>query len=171
MRFPYDLFLREMEGTPKVPIRSIMLFRSQSVGCWMLAVSGLAVSVCGCSGETGPQLVPVSGVVTVDGQPYARAGVSFRPDDAKGNKFAQYIPAGYTNESGRYELTTTARKGAPAGWYKVVVVPPSAPPGGEMPKLTAPPFHKKYADPTLTDLSVEVKSGATSGSYDFKLSK
>jgi hypothetical protein len=131
----------------------------------------LLLTILGCSGDTGPTLTPVSGIITVDSVPLANASVSFRPDTAKGNKFAQFIPAGFTDQTGRYELSTTARKGAPSGWYKVVVTAPTAPPGGEFPKVAPPPFNMKFSDPDKTDLSIEVKDGLASGNYDLKLTK
>jgi hypothetical protein len=125
----------------------------------------------GCNRDAGPSLTPVTGTVTVDGEPFPQASVSFRPDKEKGNNFGGYIPAGYTDDSGKYELMTTARKGAPVGWYKVVITPPTAPPGGEMPKVEIPPFNPKYADPEKTDLSIEVVEGAPPGAYDLELTK
>jgi hypothetical protein len=129
------------------------------------------LSAAGCGGSAGPKLVPVSGVVTIDGEPFPKANVAFHPDVSKGNKFPQYIPAGAADESGKYELVTTARKGAPEGWYKVVVIAPSPPPGAEAPKVGPPPFDRKFTELEQTDLSIEVKAGAPPGSYDLDLTK
>lgn len=143
----------------------------QAVRKFSIAVIAAVCFLPGCGGETGPELVAVTGIVTVDGQPFPKANVSFRPDEAKGNKFPQYLPAGVADENGKYELVTTARPGAPPGWYKVVVIAPSPPPGAEAPKVGPPPFDKKFSNPDLTDLEVEVKAGAEPGVYDLKLSK
>ncbi len=84
----------------------------------------------------------------------------------------QHIPSGTTDAEGKYELTTGIAKGAPAGWYQVVLTPPTAAPvGGELPRSGPPPFAKKYMDVTTTDLSLEVKAGAAPGAYDLKLEK
>ena len=131
-----------------------------------------AILLVGCGGgDEGPKLVPVSGVVTVDGAPLATANVSFRPDTSKGNT-VPYEPGGAADGTGRFELTTTARKGAPVGWYKVVVFAPTPPrTSGDAPKVGPPPFNAKYSDAARTDLSIEVKAGAVAGAYDLKLTK
>lgn len=137
----------------------------------LIAIAGIAL-VAGCGGQdAGPPLVPVSGIVTVDGEPFPHANVSFRPDTDRGNEFGDYLPAGVADENGRYELVTTARPGAPEGWYKVVVIAPTPPPGAEAPKVGPPPFNPKYSNPDQTDLEVEVKKDAPAGAYDLKLSK
>jgi len=135
-----------------------------SIGVFALLTSG-----CGAK-EEGPTLVPVSGTITVDGTPIARAGISFRPDESKGNT-APYQPAGSADENGKYELITAAKKGAPPGWYKVVVFPYSPPPGGEAPAVPPASFDAKYSDPETTDLMFEVKEGEESVSIDLKLTK
>jgi hypothetical protein len=139
---------------------------------WLVSTAfGLIVTagLIGC-GKEGPTLVPVAGTVTVDGAPIAGAGVSFRPDASKGNK-AGYNPGGSTDAEGKYELIAAAKPGAPPGWYKVLVFPPSTAPGAEPPKVSPPSYNKKYMDAEATDLSFEVKAGAAPGAYDIKLTK
>jgi hypothetical protein len=135
------------------------------------------LSGCGKGGPRGlEKLVPVSGIVTVGDTPLNRAGVSFRGDASKGNS-TRHIPVGQTDAQGRYELTTAGQKGAPPGWYKVLVIVSQSdmqPPGGgtkEPPKAAPSPIGKKYATADTTDLSIEVKDGAGAGAYDLKLSK
>jgi hypothetical protein len=129
------------------------------------------VAFVGCGGDNGPVLYPVSGTVTVDGQPLEKAGVAFQPDESKGNKLGLF-PAGTTDASGKYELMTAAKNGAPAGHYKIVVIPYSPPPtGGAVPKAAAIPFDKKFSNPTQTDLAFEVKEGSSPLVYDIKLTK
>ena len=75
-----------------------------------------ALAICfalvGC-GEGDPRLVPVSGVVTLDGKPLADATVEFVAESGWGSM-------GKTDDSGRYELLYRAReKGATAGQHKV----------------------------------------------------
>jgi len=68
-------------------------------------------------------------------------------------------------------LMTEGQRGAPKGWYKVVVnavertEADSANPG--LPKSLV---SSKYGDVKTTDILVEVKSGAPDGAYDLKLS-
>ncbi|NUQ65549.1 MAG: carboxypeptidase regulatory-like domain-containing protein [Pirellulales bacterium] len=131
----------------------------------------LGLFLVGCGGGENLELLPVSGKVSLADGPLAGAGVSFRADASKGNN-TPHIPSGTTDSEGKYELTTGNTKGAPAGWYKVAVTPPTAAPtGGEMPQAGPPPFNQKYTSPTTTDLSIEVKEGAAPGAYDLNLAK
>jgi hypothetical protein len=73
-------------------------------------VVGVALSGC------GERRVPVEGEVTLDGQPVARATVTFTSED--GSK----VFSGQTDESGKFSLSSTAGPGAAPGSYKVTVV-------------------------------------------------
>jgi hypothetical protein len=83
------------------------------VGCFVI----LGTWLVGCGGGvSGPPTEPVSGVVTLDGQPVAKANVVFVPDGAGQGA------AGVTDEAGKYALTTTtSRDGAVVGSYKIMV--------------------------------------------------
>ena len=80
-------------------------------------------AIVGC--HTGPKGLPtcyVEGIVSLDGQPMDGALVTFIPtvmgDDTK-------IATGYSNESGKYTLTSDGglpQKGALAGDYSVTIV-------------------------------------------------
>ncbi len=130
-----------------------------------------AASLIGCSSKEGGDLIPVSGRIVLPDGPIAGIGVSFWPDASKGNT-TQHVPTGSTDAEGKYELRSGNQKGAPPGWYKVVLTPPSPEPvGGSMPKPTPPPFANKYLDIASTDLQVEVKSGAAPETYDLKVEK
>lgn len=137
----------------------------------VLSVWFLASLLVGCdSQQEGPKLVPVSGKIMVNGKPLPMVGVSFRPDKSKGNT-SVYHPGGAADQNGRYELVAAAKPGAPPGWYNVVIFPNTPSPGSSgVPKVTEP-FNKKYSNPKTTDLSVEVKEGATPEAYNFQLSK
>ncbi len=74
----------------------------------------LMIFVAGC-GRQGPVLLPVSGVVTLDGQPVAEAGVIFTP--AEGGPAA----SGTTDAQGRFQLRTVNESGAVAGEHLVTV--------------------------------------------------
>jgi hypothetical protein len=56
-----------------------------------------ALLLTGC-GAAGPELAPVSGTVTLDGQPIENADVVFQPEDARSPSY------GRTGPDGRYEL-------------------------------------------------------------------
>jgi hypothetical protein len=68
----------------------------------LLTLGGLLVVAVGCSG--GPRYAPVSGVVTLDGKPYAKAVVSFQPVATEGNPNPGRGSSAYTDENGRFVL-------------------------------------------------------------------
>ena len=135
---------------------------------FMLACAALA----GCGGD-GLVLHPVAGRATVDGTALRVGAVSFRPDAAKGNKSLHH-PGGVIDSTGNFELRTIDRKGAPPGWYKVLVFADAhdlvAYPNGRplTPKWLTDP---KYISEDTTDLSVEVVATPAPGAYDLKCVK
>ncbi|MBO0697848.1 MAG: hypothetical protein J2P46_05615 [Zavarzinella sp.] len=87
----------------------------------IIAVGGLLAAAVGCSG--GPRIVPVSGVVKLDGQPYGNAVVSFQPIGGESNPEPGRGSSAYTDENGRFELQTdNARKGAVVGKHRVRIM-------------------------------------------------
>jgi len=76
---------------------------------------------CGCSGDepyTGPELIPVDGLVSLDGKPLSHARLTLIPT---GNTPGQGALA-QTDEAGRFSLKCVAgRGGAAAGTYRVVI--------------------------------------------------
>ena len=66
-------------------------------------------------------LAPVSGTVTLDGEPMADAGVLFQPVQQGATT------VGSTNEQGRFALRTNNRPGAPLGEYYVLISKVEAP--------------------------------------------
>lgn len=82
-----------------------------------LLLSGFLLILVGC-GKSGPEL-PVSGTVTLDGNPVADALVRFYPDgdtDKSSSGFAQ------TGSDGKFVITGgSGKKGLVAGKYKVTV--------------------------------------------------
>lgn len=133
--------------------------------------SGLCLAVllaAGCSGGTGEVLLPVEGRAFVGDKPLKSGTVSFRPDATKGNT-SQHQPNGTIDSTGRYELyVPPARKGAPPGWYKVVVTALDDPQPGKPLKSF---IDLKYADEARTPRRVEVVADAEPGRYDLKLTR
>src|SRR5262245_33590521 len=80
----------------------------------------LGVLPIGC-GKRELTLYPVSGRVTLDGQPLTKGAVAFH-GDADGGNPTQHIAIGEINSEGRYELVTIGRPGAAPGAYKVLVI-------------------------------------------------
>ncbi len=87
----------------------------------------LAVLISALSGSGGPDLatVPVSGIVTLEGQPLANVYVSFEPVlDATSSSDVSSQPGsfGITDEDGRYELEWSHGTGAIPGTHRVILV-------------------------------------------------
>ncbi len=74
---------------------------------------GLAVLAAGCS--DGVRLLPVTGTVSIDGQPVADAAVMFTPVDGGP------IASATTDDRGIFSLATANRPGAVAGEHRVTV--------------------------------------------------
>jgi hypothetical protein len=81
----------------------------------LLAVA--CVAMAGCSGGSDVGTVPVSGTVTVDGNPIEGATVSFVPQGEEGRS-----ASGLTDAEGKFSLTTVqSGDGAVPGQYKVAI--------------------------------------------------
>jgi hypothetical protein len=129
----------------------------------LLLLCGVTLSA-GC--KPAVKVEPVSGKVTVAGQPVTGGQVSLIPADKEGGGAG--MSAGTIDETGTYTIYTAGKAGAPAGKYKVTVTPPMMPTGGT--KAPTMPFNTMYRDPRQTPLTVDVPSSAP-GAYDLKLSK
>ncbi len=69
----------------------------------------------GCSQGSGVELVPVEGVVTLDGKPVEGAEVLFRPESGRPS-------SGRTDAEGKYALNyTREEKGAIPGQHQVLI--------------------------------------------------
>jgi len=80
----------------------------------------------GCGGGN-PNVAPVTGTVTLDGQPLADATVLFNPMGEEGS-----FSSGGTDANGKYELTYSAdQKGAWIGQHTVIISKVEEEPGGE----------------------------------------
>jgi len=113
-------------------------------------------------------LRPVTGKVTVDGNPLTKGMVRFIPDKEKGNT-GTTESVGEIQADGTYTLYTNSKPGAPTGWYKVTVN------ASEVPDSSKPMTGKSLVDPKYSNaehplLSVEVVSSPSPGAYDLKVS-
>ena len=138
---------------------------------WHLAallVGGAVLAGAGCNAGKGENLAPVAGKATVDGKPLKTGSVSFRPDASKGNT-SQHQPNGAIDAEGNFELLAPpAKKGAPLGWYKVVVTALDDPwPGKPLKSF----IDMKYSEEKTTPLKVEVIANPEPGRYDLKLTR
>lgn len=149
---------------------------------WMACVATTSIVLvlfAGCGQKTaGPKTYPVTGAVTLKGEPVAGATVTFHGADGKSTA------VGTTDAKGQYTLTAgPAGQGALAGKYQVAIVkykaaePAPAAKGGEYvppdPNQPPPPAPEnllpaKYADPKTSALTADVQPGGQHN-FDFKL--
>ncbi|MBA2113117.1 carboxypeptidase regulatory-like domain-containing protein [Bremerella alba] len=124
----------------------------------MVAITLIGLVGCG----SGSDVVPVSGTVTLDGDPLADALVSFYPQE-EGKRFS----TGTTDASGHYELVyTNDQNGAAIGKHIVKITTatvqgeggPARPPKEKLPA--------KYND--QSELTVDVTS-SSAGNTNFDL--
>lgn len=111
-------------------------------------------------------VTPVSGKVTLNGQPVASGQVSLLPLEEKPGA---ELSAGQIDSSGEYKIYTAGKEGAPLGQYKVTVTPSMMPMGGT--KAPPRPFPAKYSDTKDTPLRIEVVSSPAPGAYDLKMTR
>ncbi len=142
----------------------------------LLPVAAAFFLAAGCDDTSGVgRTLPVAGRVTLDGTPLTAAStvILFKPDVARGNQ-SPFEPAGTVVEQGAYQLLTQGKKGAPAGWYKVVV---TAIDNGAA-RSDAAGHHRpaarslvpaEYGQAATTPLAVEVVENPATGAYDLKL--
>ena len=166
--FGKDLILVRVTTTSKFRLRKRRaggvhpLPRNARCAVLLLVLSIIA----GCN-RGGLHLVPVDGVVTLDGKPVADAGVLFSPADPKMGPPA----SGTTDADGKFTLATNNRSGAAVGDHAVViareevkVIPQSRGFPIYETKHIIPP---KYGEMKTSGLSATVKEN--DNHFEFKL--
>ena len=152
---------------------------SRAVRSLLAAALLLALAASGCGDAGVGKTYRVSGKVTLEGQPLVAktATVVFKPNAAKGNT-SPFEPAASVDSSGDYTLYTKTQRGAPPGWYKVIVTATgteSAPPASKKPLRERPLPQSlvpgKYGQDKTTPLEIEVVEGPAPGAYDLTLTK
>jgi hypothetical protein len=85
-----------------------------------LLVGLVLLSALGCG--AGKRIVPVSGTVTLNGKPLAKATVSFQPIAPPGTMDAGVGSQAKTNDQGEFTLTTaTGQNGAVVGKHRIII--------------------------------------------------
>jgi hypothetical protein len=148
--------------------------------CYLRSLLGTgcaALLIAGCNNAPpGPKLVPVEGIITLDGKPLGAADIMFVPQgDTKGQG-----GVARTGVDGKFQLLSQDRKfkGAPAGDYRVIFNKLVKPDGTDyVPDPNAGPMDtggfkellpRAYSESGPTNLQVNVpESGATN--LEFKL--
>lgn len=100
-----------------INLRSSNKRGSQLVWFFGLVLTG--VTFMGC-GKGGPSLVPVTGIVQVDGKPAEGASLIFFTNDAA----MTLIPSAQADASGKFSIITDGKNGIPTGSYDVTVIWP-----------------------------------------------
>ncbi|QDV70001.1 hypothetical protein Poly24_37200 [Rosistilla carotiformis] len=123
----------------------------------VVATCCFALVGCGPSGHPG--LIPVSGKVTIDGEPLQTGTVEFIPDTSKGT--TGQVAFGQIGADGTFQLRTfEPNDGVKPGSYKVGVQAMEVVPFD--PEAPEPPSDKsliptRYADAITSGLTAEVK--------------
>ena len=121
--------------------------------CSVLLLAGF-LGIVGCGGEPRH---PVSGLVTLNGEPVTQGRIFFGPTDEKN----RHQPTATIGSDGRYQVSTGGKLGAPAGKYLATIVVEE--------KGTSTVIPEQYGDPNKTPLKVEITKDAQAGAYDLKL--
>ena len=124
---------------------------------WPIGVCALGLVAGGCGHKPDlPPTAEVSGTVTLDGRPLARAMIQFAPDGKKATKGPAGVAA--SDEKGHFEVTTAGVKGALVGYHKVSFYARKAPKNSTdtMPPSLIP---SKYNNAATSGFSAEVKKG------------
>ncbi len=138
-------------------------------GRLLLLVLGGMVFACavGAGCRSGIELLPVSGVVTLDGKPVEQATVLFKPETGP-------VAYGQTDSAGRFELSTAGRKGAVPGKHKVSITKTKVTGVGND-EMVDPEKVKtewivpqKFTDPEKSELTAEVARGKTTFEFHLK---
>jgi predicted small lipoprotein YifL len=128
----------------------------------------LLVGLAGCGGG-GPSYAPVTGKVTLDGKPVAKAVVTFSPVPKPGSTMAGDSASGTTDEAGAFTLRTYSqggwKDGAQVGPHKVSISRQETRGEGDR-SVTTEKLPKRYN--LETELTFEVKSGNNQKDFDLK---
>src|SRR5689334_3036994 len=113
----------------------------------------LLILLSGC-GQSGPDVAPVKGRITLDSQPLANVGVQFQPEGG------MRPSSGGTDDNGEYELFyKRGVMGARIGPNKVrIITDPNDP--------KAPTVPDRYK--TQSELKVDVKPGNNEFNFELK---
>ena len=133
-------------------------------GLWPALLLGVLV---GCGQNSSATLVPVSGRITLNGQPLPDATVHFKPLAAAGGE-APPDASGRTNAEGRFTLKASIKgkdaEGAPPGKYRVLISQLNRTVGAKKPGEQLP---AKYNSESKLDFTVPAE-GTDKANFDVK---
>lgn len=166
----------------RVPTGNDLFERQQKLSKIQLSTAGLVslllITAFGC-GSDKVSVYPVSGTITLDGEPMKGGGsIAFVPT----GKDAGKAPGGEIDEEGNYVLNTYAsRDGSMAGSFRVVISQviaeePEATPDGSPPPVQKAALSPKYFIPAIysdvknTPLKATVETSENEINFDLKRS-
>lgn len=128
--------------------------------------------LCGCGGiKDAPQLAPVDGTVTWQGNPLSDASIAFTPDSGP-------IAIGKTDSDGHFVLSTQGRPGAAIGEHRVTVQAFETPseaskvgPDGESLIEPTSRIPAKFGEIANSGLTATVSRKASENKFTFDLKK
>ncbi len=136
---------------------------------WNVTLMAVCLVTAGCGG-TAFTLVPVSGIVTLDGQPLPNARIAFEPRAAPRTVVAGPGSYGLTDPSGRFTLASVkGQDGAVAGQHLVSISTyrvDEDPATGRSNVLSKERVPQRYQEPS--ELTFDVPNGGTDAA-DFHL--
>ena len=132
-----------------------------------VAVASLALI--GCGGE--PKLVPVTGLVRLDGKPVDGVRVYFWPLEQSAKMSVNQLAIGFSDKEGKFSLRGTNGDGIAAGEYKVTFARPMTRAGRGVERQGAKPgevgaaetLSKEQTDQSLT----KHRATVSESSHDF----
>jgi len=141
----------------------------------------LLVLLTGCNSEAGPDLVRVSGKVTLDGRPLESGIITFLPDNSRQTSGPR--ASGIIDKDGRYTVASPGnREGVIAGHHLVVIhcneVSPSPDPESEYQKLKAQGINPdeclvpaQYQNEKTSGLTAEVRQNTSEFNFELQTNK
>jgi len=141
---------------------------------FFVAIALCALVVSGCGGvesEVEPPLEPVTGTVTLDGEPAAGVAVTFAPGEGTSGNGA----SGMTDASGKFTLNyRTGSPGIPAGEYVALFSKLTQEDGSPIPEgqtaadvMARDQIPERYRSTDNRQMRASVPAGGKS--FDFKL--
>lgn len=147
-------------------------FIRRGLGC-----AAVAALLAGCGKAPPPPIVPVEGVVRLDGKPLPNAQVRFIPQIDHGPEF---VATGVTDKDGKFQLTCNGKPGACACEHMVLIAEAELPDRllsekaqGELAKYKAGlvnrPIPPKFG--TLAETPLRVTPSGDKPTYDLELTR
>lgn len=124
-------------------------------------LTAVAMGMTGCAG--GGNVAPVTGTVTMDGEPLANATVTFMPQDEGGSSY------GLTDTAGAYTLTYgREQEGAEIGEHKVMITTETSGDPDADPPIAASPETVPAEYNSATTLTATVEPGGSTIDFDLE---